>query len=440
LTVVALGLSGYTAAATAQRASVEPVPAPPDFSRVATPDECAFHAVWAEDQFWRLRHQDTLFVPPAGAPRQRQTVAEVGRCVSRFTVAGTDVRNLLGLGRAYLAAEQFVQADSAFQRLAQSSSSRSDRAWTLSKIVEAYLDDAVPNVAAAERYVAQLDTMSVASAPEQMLAHVALAKVAHRRDSVVVEAREWRKALDASARMVGDARYEYASVSADAYIGMATLKGRQFDGQGALATLAEGGRVLVPLRPGLGRRFEFAKTFFPMVGKPAPVLRATHWYGGDSVASYPRPGKTTLVVFAGMGTTVYPTYALVRRLGAAFSRSQLDIVFVTQTAGYFGESLVSPDSEAALQRHYYLDDRRLPIILGVWQAPYARDDDGSRRNTSLPNDEAYQRAVAAGLVAYVVGPDGKIRYVTTLISSNELGLKHVLSSLVASAREGSPGG
>jgi hypothetical protein len=408
------------------------------FARYATPDECVMHATWEEIQFWESRHEDTVSVAPDQNPVQRGTVAAVRACVARFSLSRTPTQDLLGLGRAYLAAELDVQADSAFARLTQSTVRAPNRPWILSQIVDAYLDARPSHQRRAMEYATRLDGIGATAAPERMMAYLGLARQARGRDDTLFEARALEAALAASRALVGEARNAYAAISRTVYVARALLQGRRNNVTAAMATIEEGIQVLTPLQPTYAERLRGYQNFFVLVGKPAPPIQASRWFNADvrtqtslpTQPSTPLPaGKTSLVVFANMGGEYYPAYAMVRRFAAAFG-ANLQIVFVTNTTGAYREQLVTPDSESLLLQHYYLVDRQLPVALAIWHTPYTRIKDGRLQPTWLPNQDAYHLPPADGLVAYVIAPNGTVRFVTVLRQENEAELTHVIRSVI----------
>jgi hypothetical protein len=131
---------------------------------------------------------------------------------------------------------------------------------------------------------------------------------------------------------------------------------------------------------------------------------------------------------------------MVRRLAARFASAGLDIVFVTNTTMSYREQLVPPDSDAMLQARYYLDERRLPVSLAVWQTSFARQPDKRLMPIQLPNEAAYRIPRAgAGLMTYVVGADGTIRFVTGLLSANEAVLTDVIQTMLSTAHTSTVG-
>jgi hypothetical protein len=410
--------------------------AAPHFDRYDRPDQCAFHAVLAENQFWRDRRADTVSLPSTGQSRQRATVAAVDACIARFAMARVADDDLLGLGRAYLAAEQVVRADSTFALLAQRTAVPG-RAWVLYQIVTAYLDAAPSLLGRAEQALKHLDARGPAAAPERMLASLALARVARVRDSVALQTRALAAAKAASDALMGDAKSMYAATSADVYIALAHLHARRGNAAAAAAAIATAQHTVVPLRPmRTKRRVENAAKFFPLLGKPAPPIQARQWYGSDgSVARPPAAGRgrPALIVFAWPGSQAYPSYAVVRRLAAAFGDG-LDIVFVARTTGVFQDRLVSPDSETVLLKQYYLETQHLPVTLAVSHTQYHRIADGRLRPVSLVNWDTYSVPAVRGLAAYVVAPDRTVRFVTALTSDAEAELRHVIQSLTVQSR------
>lgn len=403
---------------------------PHSFARYATPKECEQSIRWNEQAFWRDRRPDTTFYPTTGLPNQRATVDAVRSCLTRFSIATTATRDLLGLGQAYLAAKLDASADSAFAKLvsATAKDAMRPRAWTLYKIAQSYLRAAQPKFVDAERYMAQLDALGADAAPERMMAHYALAQGARVRDSIPLWERELSVARAASRMITGDLRKEYAPVSASVYVALSDLKARQNNVPSALAVLDTGEREIVPLRPSVQEDFKYARQRIEMQGKSAPPLQATLWANTGAAGNVrPVPGKVTLLIFLepSQGDYMYETHAVVRRLVATYGARGLDVTYVVRTSGYFRRELVRPDTELVKIKWYYLDMLKLPVALAVWKAERDKRDDGRMMIRWAPNETAYH-----GWGPFLVDRTGVIRLVMPVSRDNEAIWDHVIESVL----------
>lgn len=416
------------APAIAQRAVVDTglLEVPHSFARYDTPRECLHDVEWIEEQFWRARRADTMYIGPAGRLFQEVTIREVRMCLSRFTVSVVTPDDLLALGQAALAANEPALADSALTRL--SASVRADRKapWILSQIVGVYLDAPLPNFARAAAYAARLDAYGVEAAPERLLAHLAFVRRAEASDSVVVQARELAAARAASRAIAGDLQKEYAGATVQVYVGMARLAARRNDPVGARAMLDTGRQVLSAILPGAEQAIDLQAGWFHLLGMPAPPIVATLWVNTGSGGEHrPLTGHPSLVVF---WSPSYPSSSVLRRLLQRFGPRGLDVTLVQRTVGFYRNQLVPPDTELVRRRDEIVRTFEIPVAIALWKTELGRRSDGRVTVESAPNDAAYQPPDNS-LVTYVIDARGIVRLVTTLARDNEALLNDVLDSL-----------
>lgn len=434
------GIVGAQQPASPQPASLPPsVPADsmgPEhtWQRYTTPLECAFDRKWGEREYWRHRRPDTTYIGTEGRADQSATVAASRACVERVTAVSVAARDQLILAQAYLAAEQFDSARKTLNALAASTKGPPrDKAWVLYEIITVYLAATRPLLDDALQYMARLDAMGVAVAPERMMAHQAVAQEAARRDSVSLQAREIAAALRASKEMTGDTRKEYGLHSADVYEDAARLKVRQNDPAGAMATIAEGRNTLVPLRPFVASSFDSQMPFFVPIGQSAPPIQATRWFNtGATGDRRPVAGKPTLLVFATVRCSLCQEgYGVLRRLSAKYAKDGLDITLIARTTGYFAGRLLPADTEMIKISDYFLKDLKLPVALSVWRTDFGRRDDHRLIIESAPNERAYQ-PYEGYLMGFLVTPNGTVRLAALVNRHSEIMLDHVIGELLQS--------
>jgi len=404
-------------------------PAGDPYARYATPWECSSVAPRADRRFWRPRRPDTAAATPLGAVRQAASVAAARACVARFTVDGVAERDLLGLGAAALAAGMDARADSAFQRLLRVPAPAEQRAWWLASIVDTYTDASPARIADARRYLAQLDAMGAAGAAGRLLANLSLAQAARRADSVDALQSFITGALAASRAIAGEARQARAHEAAAAFYQEAYLGMRRGDGAAAVAALERGQAELTPIRPGAVIGFPYAIETYRTLGRPAPVLRAARWMPDSAGGAHPTPGVPELLIFGqGCGGDCYPGYTVLRRVRAATERP-LDVVLMLRTVGSWRDALLAPDDEIEQMRRYFLDERRLPVAVGVWRTEYRRIADGRLRVVEAPNERAYRPSSPPILPAFLVDGAGRLRFITHLTPADEAAVANVVREM-----------
>jgi hypothetical protein len=360
------------------------------------PSECAIVGPRREYLFWRDKRADTVYHPPMGDLPLRFAVASTKECVSRFTAADLPAYKLLGDGLAWLGAQEWTQADGAFTRLLglQANASPHERAWTLSLIVKAYADTP-GQMATAQSYRARLDALGDVAAPERMLAGLYIAKRAAIADSLSLLDSALTAALTASRRLTHHDYLWYGGELIDLYKKLADLYLRRHDVTKAKAILVEG-RAVLASQVGYGTEGEVKDDRVELIGKPAPPLKASVWYGAEGTATVrPALGKPTLIVFMSdvCGELCYPGFAMLRRLYAKYAGTGLQVVLVARTWGFSPyNTLMQPDSEPAVIQQYFTEKLHLPqMAISVWQQPVVtRPRDGLVMRSPTPNEEAYQ--------------------------------------------------
>jgi len=407
------------------------------FARYTRPGECAAARVWHERQFWRDQRPDTLSYSRTGLPEQRRTVEAVRSCLSRFSVATTAPWDLLGLGQAYLAAEQETDADAAFAALSRRAATDSvqGHAWTLYQIIDAYLGAAQPHLAKADVYVQQLDALGSPAAVERILAHDTLAKLARARDSVPMWEDELHAALTAAAALTGERQKEYGSAVATFYAGLAELKQRQGDFVGMATLLRIAGNKASGMPTEVSQPITAAAGEVGLLGKPAPLVQATVWVDSSSRSNRaavgtvrPVPGHPTLLVFTdpSCSDNCYVQHAIVRRLAAKYGSRGLNITYLVHTSGYYRNQLVPPDSEMVKIIGYYLNELKLPVTVAVWNTTFSGTrDDGRVLAQPGPNEIAY-----AGGGTFLIDGTGNVRLSMTLARETEAIVEDVIASLL----------
>jgi hypothetical protein len=432
MSVAALvGESVTTRVAGAQEAPDPPAP----YTRYAFPIECAQVQARRERLFWRDQRPDTVYHPPLGDVPLPFAVASAGACVNRYQLASVPQRDLIGYGAALLDAQKWTTAEQAYQRLltALEGASVYERARALQLMVEKYAET-TGQLPVALSYLRQLEALGDVAAPERMLGQLAIVQRAQFADSLSLLDSAVTGALRASRALTGDSAKRYALVSANAYLALADLHARRHHADSAIAAVQMARTTLGPLRPIVMMVLQGAEAPYQLLGKPAPKLQASVWFGGEGAATQrPVAGKPTLVVFANhnCGNRCYPGYSVLRRLYAKYASAGLQIVIASRTMGYYKDDLVQPDSEATLVHKYFVDDLKLPpLTLAVWKTPFERRTrDGRMMAQSQPNEEAFHPNLSTPLPVYLVDRQGIIQAVSSLIPKNEAFLDHQLQAL-----------
>ena len=383
-------------------------------------------------EYWHMHRPDTLTPLPFYRPAQREAVEAARNCAARFSIDKTPARDLLGLGQAYLGAEQLSQADSAFRRWLALLASRpaGDRRWALVQIVNAYLDARPAYLIQAGTYIHLLDAMGPSAAPQRMMAHLAVMPLARHMDSVPLEAVHVTAAIRASREMRGDTAVRYLGLSVNAYVWLTDLYGRQGEVAQALRMLDS---AEVELRKWCGGvRFEERGNFTrPSWGQPAPPLQVTRWFNDSTGGRRPALGRRSLIFFIENAecsdVTCFAKYAMLRRLIARYP--DLDVTYVVATHGAYHTQLLGPEEEMALDRRQLFDEHKLPGALAIWQTTARRRavDHGLEEGAN-PNEEDYRTAMGSN-AAVLIDRRGIVRMVYQFSPETEIRWQNVIGEL-----------
>lgn len=117
---------------------------------------------------------------------------------------------------------------------------------------------------------------------------------------------------------------------------------------------------------------------------------AQHWYGRpDTTVSYPRHGVMTVIMqlrmcSASNSINCEKEYVAYRQLYHEFASHGVDFIILARTIGSFGLSTVlSPSAEVDSLRHYYLEQLKLPGILGIQETQFGTLPDGRKVATEI---------------------------------------------------------
>lgn len=106
---------------------------------------------------------------------------------------------------------------------------------------------------------------------------------------------------------------------------------------------------------------------------------------------YPVPGKISLVMVLGpVGWSSNAVFPMLRRLKQ--KHPDLEILYVSQTAGQLGTTLLSPEEQAETERRWVQDVRKMPFSVLIEKAVPWRLPEPDRRLVygTTPNSEKYK--------------------------------------------------
>lgn len=350
-----------------------------------TPNECSQHAVNRERRYWRDKRPDTVYVHPLNSTYSPEVVDSVRRCLARFVVDEAPERDLLMLGEGYLIINDDVQAENSFKRLIslQRSKSVQVRGWLLAQIINSYANAKPSRLGKAFEYMSRLDDLGVPAARERLLGWHYILKVVQALDSLPLIETSAKAAIKAGSQMIGDVRKQRSAEEAQAYIALAGWYSRRFMNDSAVSVVAGAKKRLVPFMASSAQLLQEYEMFYKFMGrKPAP-LQSTWQFnpglGSSRNAVYPNVGKPALIMFVNhtCKESCYNGYGVFRRLFREYS-AHIDFIQVTNTYGYHGARLYSPDKEANYNEIYFIKHLQVPGTMLVWRSEFQFREDGGR--------------------------------------------------------------
>jgi hypothetical protein len=403
------------------------------FARYTITGQCAASLYRSEARFWRDKRPDTVPVAGLGNRAQPSTVQHVNECVSRFDVDRVPVRELLGLGFAYLHADRDADAALAFDRLVTLRERQSPDSlfWTLRQIVNVYSGVEPVRLTAALKYMARLDALGVPAATDRLLAHLALFSQAKQADSLAFMEREAIAAIAAGREIAVDSvRKQRLETIGSAHAALAYVYVRRGNYPGAITVLDSGDAELGRIKPETNIQIRFV---YKALGKAAPKLKATEWVNENASKDYPANNRVSVIAFVTptCGDACYANYATLRRTAEQFG-SAVDIVLVMHTVGYYGNKLMAPDVEIAKFKKLFIEELTLPMTLAIWQGTFGQRGDGRIKVVGLTNQEAYNPIPELyNVPVFIVDKRGMLRFVTGAVPAWQTAMHNVIAGLVA---------
>ncbi|HXC24446.1 MAG TPA: hypothetical protein VNU46_00915 [Gemmatimonadaceae bacterium] len=350
---------------------------------------------------------DTLLTVSANVAR---------RCVTKFTVATTQPRDLLLLAQLYLAAGDDSSANAAVARRLASESTApiGVRAKTIAQIASVYLNAKPHQLARARHYVAELDGMQAPDAAVWQLAiHVLLLRYAY--DLALDDAQaiaEANAVITAGQRLTPHDREEFSWALLRGY---EILSSFAADSEGAAAAHL----VVRRARHDIGKlhdilqRLDGIDSLVSLYGIPAPPLGGV-WFGASSETTRPPLGKISLIIL----TPSREIMPALRRLQHEFG-DQLEMTIVAQTVGYFeGQGPMTPSGEMSYLWEHYHTTLHAPGVLVLSETQFTTLPDGRRVGEPTENQLAYKTPFHVGYV--LVDRQGIIRTIQTQLNEQRL--------------------
>ncbi len=392
-----------------------------DFSRYQSADACDRAATQLLVESRRTRVFDTL-----PYKLEADTVFSVARdmartCGSKYTVEGTDPRELWSLFRLSQMLGNFDNAKAAVVRQLTLSKTLEDSANVLVKALSLYLSGPPPRLDLAQAVLKELDAMGPTRKVQQFQGRVALMghwQLVYNADSLLAYA---TAAVEQSRTMSIVERDEVSLMTP--YSALLTLANETQDVAGQEKIFNEALTDVGSWRDGQGARWttmmggliEMRKTLY---GKKTKPLASTFWFNTND-SPRPLPGKMSLIIHVShtCGERCFGLYTLMRQLIAKYG-NELDITFVTETRGFAaGTGPLEPKDEAKKASSYFLDFLKLPVAVLVDETPWETIPDG--RRIAQPSAIGSMFSGWSALNAILVDKEGRIQWLGTVGSSGD---------------------
>ena len=374
-----------------------------DFARYDTPGKCLDAVVTERDALWRNKERDTLPYAPETDTLPAAAVQIGKQCGSRFTVEGTEPRELANLVVLLLMENEDDLARSAVERQIALAKGVDEQGKVLFTTLNAYMEVQPMRKAGAVAVLNRLDSLGRPVLLLRVAGHAVLEQDALRRFDRQAIQREAETIIADAQGLTPSERDDELPAIRTAYTGLVSLTWYEHPAD-IPALYMRVQNDLGPLRNGTGANWLFGMPLvqvsaittqvLSMLGSRAEPLRAQYWFGAGPDTVRPRPGVVSLLarVDKDCGMGCYPLYAILQRLNRKYAAKGLRITLMTKTAGYSpGSAPETPAVEAEAARKYFLDVLHLPFALAVFKTPFTRQPDGRRVDGPVQFEKAYLR-------------------------------------------------
>jgi hypothetical protein len=407
-----------------------------DYSRYTSADPCnlAFMHVWEE--YRRVYVPDTGRYAVARDTVPTAVLNAARECGSRFSVESIDPRELWSLMRISLVLEEDAKAKAAFERRYSLVTTPMERAATLVKGIQTYLQSAPPRLEMARELLRRIDSLGPSAKIAQYNARLAIMDYWHMVYDVDSLRAHANAAIERLQVMTQDERDAVDVTPPYEKLLLVANEQQDLDEQERLfdQALADVGGW----REGRGSQWtgpmmSLLETRKAIYGKKTRALSGAFWFNHGGVPR-PAPGKLSLIVHVSHLCSVrcYPLYAVVRQLHRQYG-DELDITFVTDTRGFApGTGPLSPEEEAKEAAKYFIDFLKFPVALLVDETPHTKRSDGRLVYKTSPIGEMFNGWQMVNAV--LIDKEGRIRWLGALRNGMD---KRMIESAITKAKNAS---
>jgi thiol-disulfide isomerase/thioredoxin len=322
-----------------------------------------------------------------------QRVERAARHASGFAISEVAGADLLALARLYYEANQPERAESAFAaRLADEHLTVAEREEALLAALDRALRNAThETLPRAEKIAAELGAVGTA---QQIVAHGRLAQACASLGLDEAALKHRRGAIE-SYRKLNPSEQTHEQVRDALALALS------YNDTGALyiqnIKLLQQAAALFPNDPKL--TVERTLGMFSLVERPAPAITALYWLNGTPDGGMMTfDGKPALLQFtASWCGPCRQTYPAMLSLHKRFQGRGLEIVFLTQLFGKFGQETNLPDDkEVEANRKYFAEEHGLPFRIAIGK------QDGQPADKSRPVEFNQQNYLVRAYPTFVV--------------------------------------
>lgn len=282
-------------------------------------------------------------------------------------------------------------------------------AWAMYLSINDMLSVRPARVQAANETVARLDKLGAKAVRASVLAHSLLAQAAHARWDDTTAKREASTVVSQWRTLSPEAALVLSSSAHAAFAQKAEIELRLNGGDAARAVIDTAQRSL-PTGSAASRQVALFVRLYSVVGRKAAPIQAAYWFRvSDTASQRPHPGKVFIISEAthACGGQCRPRYQSLTRFAERFGKRGLEVINTTRTLGYIRDTAaIEPVDEARYDSTFFLDQRKIPGSLAVFETKYRWLPDGRRVNERTPQDQSY-----SGSGITLVDKTGTIRYV-----------------------------
>jgi len=293
---------------------------------------------------------------------------------ARFKVEDAHGADLILLAKLYQEAEEIDLALTAInKRLAESDLTPPLRAEALLEAAQTALASPVKeeNVGKAERYVAELDSMTDEFIKQKLNAHGRLGGYYSYADIDEKNLDHHNAILALIGKLNQDERKAFDNVKFGAYQAIALVNANRGEPGKAIEILKQAQAELSDAQ--FSKQWaEQSIALYSLVGKAGAPINGDYWLNAaPETRQVDLRGHVTLIQFtAHWCGPCRKSYPAMLKFHERFNKDGLEVMLATQLYGYFEDSQeLKPEAEIEADRKYYIERHKIPFKISVQARP-----------------------------------------------------------------------